>query len=289
MSAAAEQRRERSATAHDQRARALGPSDLVRGDHQVVGLERLGVDRHLARALDGVAQETRAASMRPRGRLRHRLERSGLVVGEHQGEQHGVLRKAIEAGGVEHAPAIHRQVLDPEPLLVQHLRGAVHRMMLDGGDRDGAAAVAHRPGAAYQREMIALGPPTHEHHLGGTRAHERGHLLTGALHRGAGALPLAMQARGVAVEIAQARLHGRRHFRADRSGCIVVQVDQARSSDRDDEREVSYRRHARGSAARADHIPMNFCRTSMLSRALAASGESGAISTTFFHIRIASR
>src|SRR5262249_6097650 len=125
-----------------------------------------------------------------------------------------------------------------------------------------------------------VGATAGEDHLVAMGVDECRDLIARPLDRRPGTLPLTVGARGVGVQRAEHGRHGLGHFRPDRCRCVVVEIDHGRPWCADVES---------GGDAAERYCCTNFCSTSMLSCALTASGDPGASSTTFFHIRMASR
>ena len=87
---AVHQRSQAHALAHVQRADALGPANLVRGKREQLHAELVDVDRHLAGRLHGVGVERDAGFGSDAADLFDGLQRAQLVVGVHDGDEHGL-------------------------------------------------------------------------------------------------------------------------------------------------------------------------------------------------------
>ena len=89
----------------DQRAGALRPADLVRGQRHQVGTERLEIAGNPAWPLHRIDMQKAARRMNEFGRLRHRLNDAGLVVGEHDRNQRPrrACETALERIEIDHA------------------------------------------------------------------------------------------------------------------------------------------------------------------------------------------
>ncbi len=125
----------------------------MRGEREHVGAERRHVDGDAPGRLRGVAMEKRAVRMRNLGRARHGLDRTGLVVREHDGDkcrrrtarQHG--REGVQ---VEDSLARHRDTPD--------VVGRVeNRDVLNSARQNGARA------DAAQGQIVRLGAAGGEH------------------------------------------------------------------------------------------------------------------------------
>ena len=120
------------------------------------------------------------------------------------------------------------------------------------GDRHVLAALALRPRAAHDRQVIAFGAARDEHQLLRLRTHECGRLLARALHGGARTLAIAVRARRVRPEVAQGLVHGLGDLGADRRRCVVVEVDRVRHV-------VPARRASLAATARRGSAPARRC------------------------------
>ena len=87
LAAALDLRVQRHAIAHDQRADALRPADLVRRQRHKVRAQRLEIAGNPSRPLHRIDMQQPARGMDQRGGLRDRLDYPGFVVGEHQRHQ----------------------------------------------------------------------------------------------------------------------------------------------------------------------------------------------------------
>ena len=102
LAAAFDQRLERGAAAHDQRARSLGTTELVGGDRNQIGALGVVCEVEPWRRLDRVGVEHGAGRPLPdqRGNLVERLDRADLVVHEHHRYHGGAL---VERAGQRRA------------------------------------------------------------------------------------------------------------------------------------------------------------------------------------------
>jgi hypothetical protein len=71
----------------DESADPLGATDLVRGERHKISPEVVDIAYNAAGALDRIDMHEGARSMGQRGRPRNRLNNSGLIIGEHDGDQ----------------------------------------------------------------------------------------------------------------------------------------------------------------------------------------------------------
>ena len=73
--------------APDHGADPLGTTDLVARQGQKISSQLIDIASNTTDALDRIDMHEGARSARQRGSLRHRLNNSGLVVGEHERDQ----------------------------------------------------------------------------------------------------------------------------------------------------------------------------------------------------------
>jgi hypothetical protein len=108
------------------------------------------------------------------------------------------------------------------------LRRRQHRRMLErrGQDARRTPGGAERPGRAEQREVVGLGPARREGHLERLGPEGAGDGPARLLDDGAGALPGAVDARGVALQegIRQRRDDGLARPGVEGRGRVVVEV-----------------------------------------------------------------
>ena len=112
LAAAGEERRQLDPrrAPHVERADALRPVHLVRGDRDQVGAGRFDVERHLTDRLHGVGVQPHAARPAGPGEGGERLEHADLVVGRHHRRQHRLVgERRREAIRIDQAVAFHRQ------------------------------------------------------------------------------------------------------------------------------------------------------------------------------------
>ena len=130
--------------AHVESADALRPLELVGAERDEVGAKRLDVEVDVRRRLDGVDVEDDAlAGPDARGDLGDRLDRADLVVGEHDRDQDRlVVERRLELVGIDPAVAVHRQLDDLEPELLEVAQRVADGVVLD---RRGHDPVATRP------------------------------------------------------------------------------------------------------------------------------------------------
>ncbi len=98
--------------------------------------------------------------------LGDRLDRADLVVGEHDRDQDRlVVERRLELVGVDPAVAVHRQLDDLEPELLEVAQRVADGVMLDRRRHDPVAAGLAGPGRALEREVVRLGAAGREDDL----------------------------------------------------------------------------------------------------------------------------
>ena len=174
-----------------------------------------------------------AASAAERGDFADRLERAGLVVCRHDGNERGLRR---EGGGelveVDAPERIDRQPRHAEAFLfLQMLERLEHRVVLGGAGDEMFAARRVRPCQADDREVVRLRAAAGEDDFMGLRAEQRGQPVARIVDRRPRLAPRGVDARGVAKVPLQIRPHRVENLRRERGGGVVVEVDQGQMAD----------------------------------------------------------
>jgi hypothetical protein len=200
----------------------------VRRERHQVDAHRVDVEREQRRALHRVAVEEDALLPADRPDLGDRLEGADLVVGEHDRDEHRLVRDRVaELVEVDLPGAVDRKVRDarlPRPLEVP--AGVEHGLVL-GHLRDHVVALlAIELDHALDRQVVRLGRAARPDDVLRPRPDEPRHLLARGLHRLLGLPPEAVApARRVPEDLGEVRQHGLEHARVDRRGRMVVHVD----------------------------------------------------------------
>ena len=225
--APSEERSERRAAPHVERADALGGVELVTGDGEQIDVE-------LAHAAPAPCPPTAPrrcerphrtawASSRELG---DGLEHAGLVVRVHHRDERGVAVDGfpgrVDAGT---SFAIDPDARDPVPVPLQPVARACGRRVLDARGDDVPAPLLERTGHATDREIVRLGAARGEEHLVGVAAEQRGDLLPGARDGLSSTGAVRMRARWVPEVLAQVREHRVDDLGQKRRRRVVVQVD----------------------------------------------------------------
>ena len=226
LCAAPDERLQRQPLPGIQRADALGPVELVRGEGEQVDLLRLHVDEQMPRSLHRVGVEEHALLPANRADLRNGLDGADLVVGVHDGHQAGIL-----ADGLCHllrgdqAAAVHIQQCHVIALLFQLLQGVQHSVVLKGGGDDVLLAPARAQGSGGQDGLVVrLAAAGGEDDLPRVAAQAACDASTCVLQRLPGLLPEGIQAGGVSIQLIQIGDHGLDGSLAHPGRCGIVCV-----------------------------------------------------------------
>ena len=220
LTAAVVQRLELSVAAHDERADAVRPAELVaRNAHE----RGAGVDepqRHAAERAHGVEVQRHA---RARRCIRHRLDRlqrADLVArDEHRRDRRAAAAdRLVERGGVGDSATV-----DPDParlgaLALEPLHRVERRVVLRDRHDDRAAVASAAPGSppdALEGQVDGFGAAGGEDELGRVRPERRREPLARVLEHGSRPLPLAVRRRGIGerLRLGERAAHGFTHRR----------------------------------------------------------------------------
>ncbi len=211
------------AVSKHERAHARRAAELVGGEREGVGEERLLVDGDLARGLHRVDVHPAAGLAHHRAGLRHRLDHPGLVVGQHQGDEGRAVggvpaRQAVlEPGEVGHAPGVDRQGFN---FGAGGLGRLLHRLVLDGADDQALGAMGY---GAVDRQGVGLGRAGHEDHAARRHRDEVSDRGPRRLDRAARGAARRVHRGRIAAQ-AQGAQHRRLGLGPDRRGRVVVEV-----------------------------------------------------------------
>ena len=115
-----------------ERARPLGPVELVRRERQQIDAERPRVDRNLRHRLHGVGVEERAARVRERRQFGNRLDGADFVIGvHHRDERRLVGQRRLERGRRDDPAGVDRQQRRAPAAACERLERVEHRLVLD--------------------------------------------------------------------------------------------------------------------------------------------------------------
>src|SRR5262245_57791222 len=159
--AAVHLRSEAHAPADVQDSDAFRPVNLVRGERQQVDAEFLHVYRNLADRLHGVGVQVEtflprvAALFDQRGDLFERLNRADLVVGVHDGDQHGLVgQRLADVFNPYDAFAVNGQVGRAPAVFFEAPARGQDRRVLDLRGDDVTALLLVGFGDAFDRQVV---------------------------------------------------------------------------------------------------------------------------------------
>jgi len=205
---------------------SLGGMQLVPGQTQQIDAALREVQRDLPHDLNGVGMENDPTVGHPLGDLFHGEDHAGFVVGRHDRHQsHVVVEMVLELGQVEPAPLVHAQFDHGIPVVFQLAADGQDPWMLYAG-RDDRVFVGRRRQRPMNSGVVALGPATGEDDLAGIAAQQIGHALPGLANPYADLSAEGVHARGVAVKIAEVRLHRLEDFVGHLRRRVVIEVNR---------------------------------------------------------------
>ena len=215
--------------AHVESADALRPVEEVRGRREEVHPHGLHVDRDLADRLGGVRVKQDPPVLREAAERGDRLDRSDLVVGEHdRDEDRPVRERRADRGDVDQAVGPHRHVRDPEPLPLEAPGDVEAGALLDDRGDEVVPLVAVCVGDALEREIDRLRAARREDDLPRIAgADEPGELLARPLHRALRLPAVRVGAAGrMAEPLGEVGEHRGQHARVDRRRRLRVHEDR---------------------------------------------------------------
>jgi hypothetical protein len=230
--AAVEERRELHAFADEEDAGALRGVHLVAGEREQVDVFEVEreVERELGGGLHGVGMDEDGGveGLGDAGKFAEGLDGSGLVVGEHDGDEPGVrLERGFKGGGVDDAVGVGSEVGDFDAAGFERLRGVEDGVVLDlGGDEVGwLVLVEIALQYAEERKVVALGAAGGEDDLFGGAVEHPGDAGSCMLDGGACALARLVCGTRVAETCSEIRQHGLDDLGQDRGSGVGVEVD----------------------------------------------------------------
>jgi len=169
----------------------------------------------------------RAIRPNPRHEVTELLDRPDFVVGVAESDEDRPIREGRRQDVRVQAPvAIHRELDDLEPELLELLQRMEHGVVLDGGRDDLVALRLACPGRSLEREVEGLGAPAREHDLPRIRTEPGGDAFVRLVERCPRPAPPGMGRAGVPELLAQVRQHRVQGLVAQRRRRGVVQVDR---------------------------------------------------------------
>ena len=185
---------------HVERSDALRAVYLVPGEGQEVHVEVDRIHRHLPDRLGRVGVEEGAVVVGYPHQFPDGLDRPGLVVRHHDGDEESLRAdQALEIGRVDPAGAVHRQERDAKPELLKPPAGLDDRGVLGrGGDDLPSYPIPAGKGKALDHRVVRLGAGAGEGDPPGGAVEQAGKAPPGGLDGDLRVSPLPVYARGVA-------------------------------------------------------------------------------------------
>ena len=159
------------------------------------------------------------------GESGERLDGSGFVVGEHDGDEAGFgAEGAGEGFGLDDAVRVAGEEGDFDALFAEGLCGMEDGVVLDGGGDE----VLARLDSAEEGEVVGFCASGGEDDLLGLRVEEAGYGGAGVVDGGAGSLAGLVDGGGVAEVLKVPGAHGLEDLGEERGGGVGVEVDAGR-------------------------------------------------------------
>ena len=213
-----------------QGADALRPLELVSGEADQVGAERLQVEIDPGSRLDRVdVKHDAPAATDAIGDLGDRLDRPDLVVGKHDAdEDRPVGQRGIDFVGIDPPIAVDRQLDDLEPELLEVAQAVTDSVVLDRARHDPVAARLARPGGTLQGEVVRLRPARGEYDLARLGMESASEPLVRLVEHRARPPAVGMCGGRVPERLPEVGQHRRDDLRPDRCRGRVVEIDRHR-------------------------------------------------------------
>ena len=211
-----------------ERADPLRALELMGGDRQHVGAERLDVDVDVRRRLDGIDSEQHVA-MGPHAAtdLGDRLDRPDLVVGEHdRDEDRLVVDRSVELVRIDSPITIDRQLDDLEAEPLEIAERVADGMVLDRRGDDSMPAGLAGPSGAFEGEVVRLRAAGREDDLARLGVEARRHALVCLVEGGPRLSPERVRAGRVAELLREEGQHRVECLGPERRRRGVVEVDR---------------------------------------------------------------
>lgn len=198
----------------------------MRGEGDILDAEGFQIDRHFACRLDSIEVERNLFAFGDGGDFLDRKEDAGFIIGPEEGNNGRVGGDGcFQLGRVEYPFFAHRE---PGDLVAP---GGEIFAELDGGTvlhrRGDDVALVGVDGESREDGGIGcLGAAAVEDDFRRLRADEGGDLFAGGFQRGGGTASESIDAGGVAKLVSQPRKHGVAHLGINRSGGVVVEVEE---------------------------------------------------------------
>src|SRR5215472_10349810 len=221
-----DQRFNRHAAAHEQRASPLWRVKLVTGDRQKIDAERVHVSCDLACGLRGVGVEQDLVLTGDASAILDRLDGSDLIVRMHDADKDRARRdRFAQIVGINAAGAVNGQIGHTRAEAFEKSTRLDDRGMLNPRGYDVIAPVAKREECALEGDIICFAAAAGENDLIIVAPKQPRYLAARALERGfrRGRRPVA--AGRIAVVTLKKRAHCRGDRRIDWGARVVIEID----------------------------------------------------------------
>src|SRR2546426_3376076 len=160
------------------------------------------------------------------------LHRPKLVVGVHDGDEHGIgSNGALDVVRVHHSTRADADVADVCPALFERLQGVEDGVMLNGGADDVLRLAARGFDNSDNCGVVRLGAAACEDNLARSGVEEPGHSLASVFHRRPRLLAVPVDGRGVAPVRDEIGLHRFQDFGGERRGGVIIEINSAHGPD----------------------------------------------------------
>lgn len=225
--------------ADEQAADAARSVELVGSEGEGGGMESGKIDRNFSDGLNRVDVQGDIFRMAGQSEFRDRLEDAGFVVGEHQTDQRRVGERLgmgeIAGGGRDFAVGADGEQVETPAAAGPVGEGRQDAGMFEMGGNDTTGGGLKRK-ATGDRQIVGLGPAAGEEEsigLGaGVRAKHLGDFVSGVFEEFARAAAGGVLTGGVGETLLLASAHRLLHFREQRGGAVVIEVDRIRHGSR---------------------------------------------------------
>ena len=224
---AAKKRDEPRSLADIQHSDPLGGVELVPGKRQKVHRHLGQINRKLAGGLYGVGMEQDTPLLHHFSDLLNRKNGTGLIVGEHDGDNGRIFAHSVRQFVQIQAPfGIHAQIRQLIPLLLQMLPEGDKRRMFNTG-RDDMLFFRLSLQSGHHGSGIAFRAARGEHDLFRLRTKHRRNLFPCILNALAHLPAERVHARGITIFFRKKRNHAFKNFRRYAGRGVVIEIDDA--------------------------------------------------------------
>src|SRR5579862_4893191 len=207
---------------HIKRAYALRRMHLVSRNRERMAANPIYVDRNFSRRLHRVGVKKSPRFRRDLANFLHWLQHPCFVVGDHDRNQFCVRsQRTAHIIRINQPKPVHGHIRHLAPSLLEMLARVQYGVMLDGRSDDVIAGL-HQ---SRDRQIVGFGAAAGEDDFRRAAAEQRSNRLPRLLDGRSSFLPVAMNRRRIAEALAKIRAHGSEHFRQNRGGSVIVEVN----------------------------------------------------------------